>query len=262
MLGIESWKPALTALVLPPVPFVLMVLVGGRVVYKRRFFGWLLLLLGAAGTWLMCTPVAGQALQNMFAMPPRVLNASDIGDLKKTPNTAIVVLGGGRRELSPEYGVSNLHPRGVERLRYGIWLSRETGLPVAFSGGNGHGDQPGTPEAEIAARIAEREFGFKLQWTETQSSDTNQNALSTLPIMKAAGVQTVVLVTHDYHMRRSMEAFQRAAQRLSIPVKIVPAPMGGDGSSRITWDDWLPSRTGFEAVSYAIHEGLGRLAGA
>lgn len=262
MLGIESWKPALTALALPPVPFVLMVLVGGRVMYKRRALGWLLLLLGSAGVWFMCTNVAGQALQNMVAMPPRVLNASDIAELKKAPKTAIVVLGGGRRDLSPEYGVSNLHPRGVERLRYGIWLSRETSLPVAFAGGSGHGAEPGLSEAEIAARIAEREFGFKLQWTETQSRDTNENALGTLPMMKAAGVETVVLVTHGFHMRRSLGAFERASQRLSIPMKVIAAPMGGEGPSRLTLADWLPSRSGFEAVSYAIHEGLGRLAGA
>ncbi len=262
MLGIESWKPALKALVLPPVPFVLMVLVGGRVIYKRRALGWLLLVLGAAGTWLMCTTVVGNALQNMFAMPPRVLNASDIGELKQSPKTAIVVLGGGRRELSPEYGLSNLHPRGVERLRYGIWLARETGLPMAFSGGVGFTDQPGTPEAEIAARIAEREFGHKLRWTETQSRDTNENALGTLPLMKAAGIDTIVLVTHGFHMRRSLDAFDRASQRLGIPVKLVAAPMGGDGPSRMTIADWLPSRAGYESVSYALHEGLGRLAGA
>lgn len=262
MLGIESWKPALTALVLPPVPLVLMVLVGGRVIYKRRALGWLLLLLGAAGTWLMCTTAVGNALQNMFAMPPRVLNASDIGELKQSPKTAIVVLGGGRRDLSPEYGLSNLHPRGVERLRYGIWLARETGLPMAFSGGVGFSDQPGTPEAEIAARIAEREFGHKLRWTETQSRDTNENARGTLPIMKAAGIDTIVLVTHDYHMRRSLEAFDRAAKHLGITVKLIPAPMGADGPFRMTLADWLPSRAGYASVSYALHEGLGRLAGA
>jgi hypothetical protein len=45
-------------------------------------------------------------------------------------------------------------------------------------------------------------------------------------------------------------------------MKVIAAPMGGEGPSRLTLADWLPSRSGFEAVSYAIHEGLGRLAGA
>jgi len=246
---------------MPPMPFVLMMLIGGRVIYRRRLLGWSLLLLAALGTWLMCTTLAGSALQNFLAMPPRVLNTSDIADLKKSQKTAIVVLGGGRRELSPEYGVSNLLPRGVERLRYGIWLSRETGLPIAFAGGVGHGGEPGLTEAEIAARIAEREFGRPLRWTETKSRDTNENALQTLPMLKADGIETIVLVTHYYHMKRSLVAFERASQRLSMPMKVIPAPMGAEGPSRMDLSDWLPSRGGFDSVSYALHEWLGRLLG-
>jgi uncharacterized SAM-binding protein YcdF (DUF218 family) len=262
MLGIESWKPHLTALLLPPVPFVLMMLLGGRLMYKRRLYGWSLLLLAALGTWLMTTAAAGQALTNMLVMPPRVLSPSEIGDLKKAQKTAIVVLGGGRKQLSPEYGISNLNARSVERLRYGIWLSRETGLPLAFSGGVGHGADPGPSEAEIAARIAEREFGRPLKWTETQSRDTNENAMRTLPMLKEQGIERVVLVTHGNHMRRAAAAFERASERLSVPMQITPAPMGGEGAHRLDLGDWLPSRSGYEAVCIALHEWLGRIAGA
>jgi uncharacterized SAM-binding protein YcdF (DUF218 family) len=262
MLGIESWKPALAALFLPPVPFVLMGLVGGRLMYKRRLMGWSLLLLGSLGTWFMCTNVAGVALTNMLVMPPRVLSPSEIGDLKKAPKTAIVVLGGGRKKLSPEYGISNLNARSVERLRYGLWLSRETGLPVAFSGGVGHGQDDGPAEAEIASRIAERDFGRPLKWTETQSRDTNENAMRTVPMLKEQGIERIVLVTHGYHMRRAAAAFERAAERSATPMQITPAPMGGDGAQRLELGDWLPSRSGFEMTSIALHEWLGRVTGA
>lgn len=262
MLGIESWKPGLTALLLPPVPFVLMILLGGRLMYRRRLYGWSLLLLAAIGTWFMCTAVAGRALTNLLVMPPRVLSPSEVGDLKKAQKTAIVVLGGGRKPLSPEYGVSNLNGRSIERLRYGIWLSRETGLPLAFSGGVGHGGDPGPSEAEIAARIAEREFGRPLKWTESQSRDTNENANRTVPMLREQGIERIVLVTHGFHMQRAAAAFERAAQRLPTPMQITPAPMGGEGVHRMEFTDWLPSRAGFESVSIALHEWLGRLAGA
>lgn len=262
MLGIESWKPALTALILPPVPFVLLVLMGGRLMYRRRLIGWLLLLLGTLGIWFMCTTVAGNALTNMLVMPPRVLSPSEIGDLKKAQKAAIVVLGGGRKALSPEYGVSNLNARSVERLRYGIWLSRETGLPLAFSGGVGHGGDGGPTEAEIAARIAEREFGRPLKWTETQSRDTHENAMRTVPLLKEQGIERIVLVTHGFHMRRALAAFERAAQHGSIPMQITPAPMGGEGAQLLGIEDFVPSRSGFERVSIALHEWLGRLVGA
>jgi uncharacterized SAM-binding protein YcdF (DUF218 family) len=262
MLGIESWKPAIAALVMPPVPFVLMVLIGGRLMYKRRLLAWSMLFVGALGTWFMCTVVAGMALTNILLMPPRSLSPSEIGDLKKATKTAIVVLGGGRKVLSPEYGVSNLNNLGVERLRYGIWLSRETSLPVAFSGGVAHGGQAGPGEAEIAARIAEREFGRPLRWTESQSRDTNENAMRTVALMKEEGIESIVLVTHGFHMRRAVAAFDRASHRLSIPLKVTPAPMGMEGAYRMDLGDWLPSRGGFDMVNIALHEWLGRIGGA
>ena len=55
LLGIQSWKPVLTALALPPVPFLLLMLVGARMMFWRRSVSWLLMLIGAAGVWLCCT---------------------------------------------------------------------------------------------------------------------------------------------------------------------------------------------------------------
>ena len=52
-----------------------------------------------------------------------------LNELKRAPKTAIVVVGGGRRAHAPEYGMSTLHPGNFDRLRYGLWLARETNLP-------------------------------------------------------------------------------------------------------------------------------------
>lgn len=261
-LGIESWKPAIAALLLPPTPFVLLVLVGGGLMRRSRGVAWALLLAGALGTWWMCTPVAATALTELLLRPPPALGTDQIASLKKAPKTAIVVLGGGRKSLAPEYGVSDLNHFGVERLRYGLWLSRQTSLPVAFSGGLGHGSQPGSAEGEIAARMAAAEFGQPLRWTESESRDTNENATRTLPLMRTQGIEHIVLVTHGFHMRRALAAFERAAQRASTPMKLTPAPMGLDAPIRGDWHDWLPSRAGFDKVNIALHEWLGRLAGA
>ena len=261
MLGIESWKLVIGSLVLPPVPFVLMVLLGGSLMQSHRRIAWTLLFSGALGTWLMCTVVAGAGLTNLLLTPPRSLSPSEVGELRKAQKTAIVVLGGGGKGLSPEYGVSDLNSYGFERLRYGVWLSRETSLPLAFSGGTGHGG-PGPSEAEIAARIAKLEFGHPLRWIETQSRDTNENAMRTLPLLKEHGVEHVVLVTHGFHMRRALAAFERASHRTSIPMSVTAAPMGTQSSYRMHARDWLPSRAGFDMVNMTLHEWLGRVAGA
>lgn len=261
-LGIESWKPELTALLLPPAPFVLLVLVSGGLMRRHRSVGWTLLLAGALGSWLMCTAAVGTALTQLLLQPPPALSEAAVASLKNAPKTAIVVLGGGRKSLAPEYGLSDLNQFGVERLRYGLWLSRQTALPVAFSGGIGHGGLPGPAEAEIAARMAISEFGQALRWTETESRDTNENAMRTLPLMRAQGIEHVVLVTHGFHMRRALAAFERASQHASISMRVTPAAMGLEPPYRMDLRDWLPSRAGFSMVHIAMHEWLGRLAGA
>ena len=260
-LGIEAWKPVIGTLLLSPLPLLILVLVGARLMFRRRLLAWLLILLGVIPLYLACTNAVSGLLQRTLTRPPPALAEAEIGGLRKAPRTAIVVLGGGRRELAPEYGVSSLHQRSIERLRYGIWLSRETTLPLAFSGGIGHGAKPGATEAESAARIAEREFGRPLRWTENESRDTRENALRTVALLRKDGIEQIVLVTHDYHMRRALRNFERAAAA-GAPLKIVAAPMGLPSSTRIEARNWLPVASNLQTTSIALHEWLGYLAGA
>ncbi len=261
-LGIEAWKPVLGIVLLPPVPFLLLILIGARLMFRHRLIAWSLVLLGTLSTWLMCCAAVSGALSKVLLMPPRALSTSEIGDLKRAPKTAIVVLGAGRLPLAPEYGISSLMPFSIERLRFAIWLSRQTELPVAFSGGVGHGAQPGPSEAEIAARIAEREFNQPLKWTESLSRDTNENAIRSLSLMREAGIQHIVLVTHAFHMRRALAAFERAKERAGTAMTIVAAPMDVDPPARLSALDWFPSNAAFQETRIVLHEWIGRLAGA
>jgi len=261
-LGLASWKPLLAALLFPPVPFLVLVLVGARLMLRRRGLAWLLVLLGVAGIWLGSTGAVGSGLTRWLLKPPPALTGEQISELKRAPRTAIVVLGGGRRPDAPEYGAAMLKTAGLERLRYGLWLSRQTGLPVAFSGGLAPGSEPGATEAEIAARIAEREFGRPLRWTETESRDTRENALKTVALLAPQGVEQIVLVTHGYHMRRSLRNFDRALAASGIRMRVAAAPMGVPGPFELDLMDFLPSAGGFEQTRLALHEFVGLLAGA
>ncbi len=259
-LGIESWKPLLSAIVVSPLPLILLVLVGARLMFRRRLLAWLLILIGCVGLWLSTTEVAALGLTRYLLRPPPALGDAEIAELKHAPDTAIVVLGRGRRAWAPEYGFSSLKPGTVERLRYGIWLARATGLPVAFSGGVGWGAPAGPTEAEIAARVAEREFGFKLRWQEGESRDTRENAIKTLALLQPLGIRQIVVVTNDSDMRRAVANFQRASSGVNI--KIVAAPMGLPGGGPLRAADWLPSVDGYDDTWTALHEWAGLLAGA
>lgn len=261
-LGIESWKALLAALLLPPVPFIVLVLVGSRLMPVRRITAWLFVVAGLAGIWFSSTTLAGTAITRSLLKPPPALGAQRIADLRRATKTAIVVLGAGRRSYAPEYGVAMLKPMGIERLRYGIWLSRETSLPLAFSGGVGPGAPAGPSEATIAARVAEREFGRPLRWTEAESRDTRENAIRSVALMKSQGIEQIVVVTSGYHMRRALRNFERAVEAAGSPMRIVAAPMGLPSGGRYGARDWLPSRQGFETTRLALHELLGLIAGA
>jgi uncharacterized SAM-binding protein YcdF (DUF218 family) len=267
MLGIQSWKPVLTALALPPVPWILLMLVGARMMFWRRSVSWLVMLLGAAGLWLSCTSAVGSWLERVVLKPPPAMTPERIAEIKRISGAAgskvaIVVLGGGREAMAPEYGLANLNHLSLQRLHYGVWLSRQTDAPMLFSGGVGHADGVGVAEAEIAARIADKDYGRALTWTESESRDTRENATRSVAVLKPAGITDVVLVTHGFHMPRAMRAFQLEAQRVGSPMRLWPAPMGLAASSDRTLMHWLPTSEGFRKTRYVLHELTGLLLGA
>ena len=261
LLGIESWKPVLTALVMPPLPFFLLLLIGARLILPRRGLGWFVILLSLTGLWLSACVGMGQVLVQFALKPPAALSTEAMAELKaavkaKEP-VAIVVIGGGAEPLAPEYGISNLVPASLERLRYGLWLSRETGAPVAFSGGVGWAQaNDAKPEAEVAARIASREFGQPLKWQEDRSRDTRENAGHTVQLLKRDGITRIVLVTHGWHMPRAQKMFEQAA---GGSVKVQPAPMGLAQNTTRPVLDWIPSPAGYQKVHHAVRELLALL---
>lgn len=263
MLGIDGIKPFLTALLLPPVPWLALMVVGAFSIGRRRWPGRVLVLLGAVLAWASCTQAAGVLLTRWLLSPPPAL--TDLRSLK-TPaasgQTVIVVLGGGRADLG-EYPQRSLSAISMERLRYGIWLSRETGLPWAFTGGLSPGSNGGPTEAAIATRVAREEFRHPLRWAEDESRDTHENALRTVALLGREGAGRLVLVTHDMHMRRTLQHFQRARDAAGLTMELVPAPVGANRKPP-SWvaSDFYPTAGGIARTRYALREWLGLLAGA
>ncbi len=263
MFGFETAKPLLTALALPPVPLIVLMLIGARLILPRRGLGFALVLLSAALLWLSACQGTGQWLQNTVLRPPAALQPDDLDRLRdqasaerkqQHPRTAIVVLGGGRVPRAAEYGMSDLSSASAERLRYAIWLARQTRLPIAFSGGVGWAQTDDAPsEAEIASRVAQQIYAHPIQWTETGSRDTQGNAALSLHLLKPLGITEIVLVTDAWHMRRALRAFETAA---GPNIRITPAPMGKFTAKDRPALNWLPSTEGLGSVRLALREML------
>ncbi|MFT3666403.1 YdcF family protein [Piscinibacter sp.] len=266
LLGLAAWKPQIGALLLPPVPFIVLMLVGTRVAFARRGWGWLLVASGAALLWLSSTMGFARVLSDYVLRPPAAFSSERAeawrAAVKAREPVAILVLGGGGRPFAPEYGVSNLTPNSVERLRYGVWLSRETGAPLGYSGGVGWalGSSVTTPEAQIAARIAQQEFGRPLKWAEERSRDTRENAIYSVALLKEQGIRRVLLVSHQRHLPRALRAFQEVGADSGIVFET--APVDVMNTMLNTPMAWLPTTRGMQTVREITHELMGRWFGA
>lgn len=257
-LDLASWKPVLTALALPPVPLLVLLALAGALLWARRAAGWLLLATGTAGLWLAGCAGFGDWLQATLLDVPPTLGPPQLQALQQASRArrdiAVVVLGAGREALAPEYAAGSLARESLERLRYGVWLSRRIGAPLAFSGGVGHAQQGGASEAEVAMRIAREEFGRPLSWAETQSRDTRENASHTVAQLRQSDIGELVVVTHGWHMQRALRAFHRSA---GDRLRITPAPMGLAPRVERPLLRWLPSAEGHAHVRHVLREALG-----
>lgn len=268
-LSLESWKPVLTVLLLPPVPLLVLALIGIRLSLARRVWSRVLLGLAGAGIWFSASTVAAEWLQQVWLAPPPALAGERLARLQQPAAArpavavvAVVVLGGGTEALAPEYGAASLSAPSLERLRYGVWLGRQLQAPLMFTGGVGHASVQGTSEAEIAAQIAAREFGRPLRWTEGRSRDTRENARYAVAMLRSEAPRHLVLVTHGWHMPRALRAFQQASAEAGAPWEVVAAPMGLAQRIERPVLRWLPSSEGFKLTRAVLREKIGGWLGA
>lgn len=252
MIAIGELKPILTALVLPPASLLLLIGLGLLLAARKKAAGLLLAFAAAAMLWLLsCHAVTVWLAQNLLPQYPPI----SVAALKADPVQAIVVLGGGVHPLAPEYGEPQAAPAAAMRLRYGAWLARQTGLPVAFAGGLGWGASgaQALSEGEVARRAALQDYGLTLRWIDSQSRDTSENAQFLRALMHKDKVQSIALVTHAWHMPRAVNAFERAG------FTVMPAPMGFILPSRNGVLQWTPSADGLGGTQLVLKEWLGLL---
>ena len=57
--------------------------------------------------------------------------------------------------------------------------------------------------AQLMKRTLEEDFRVAVRWTEDQAQDTFQNARNSRALLQAEGIETILLVTHAWHMART-----------------------------------------------------------
>ena len=235
---------------MPPLALLLLALLGVLLAWRKKRGGLALITLSLLALWLLSCHgtavwLARHALPQFAPVSAAQLKAGGI--------QAIVILGGGLLPEAPEYGgAPQPSPYTAARLRYGVWLARQSGLPLAFTGGTGwaaDGMQP-LSEAEVVAKVALQDYGATLRWNEAASRDTSGNARLLAPMLQRDGVRRIALVTDVWHMPRSVAAFERAG------LTVMPAPMGFVLPIERDLLQWLPTAQGLLASRHVLRECL------
>jgi uncharacterized SAM-binding protein YcdF (DUF218 family) len=240
-----------TALVEPPVNLLLVLAVGlalmrdaGRRGRRRRVGGWIAAL-GFTGLVVLSLPATAWVL----------LRSLETGLVLEPPEGvvpgAIVVLSAEDLRAVPGGIVDppDLGPLTLQRLRAGALLHRRTGLPILVSGGVLRTDTP--PIAQAMARVLASEFDAPARWVEDRSLTTWENAGFSTALLRADGVQAAYVVTHAWHMRRSLFAFRHTG----LPA--VAAPTHFTGPARLDLAAFVPSPHAWADCRYALHEWIG-----
>ena len=232
-------------------PITLLFLLGalGICLARRRRWAYWLALSAFACLFTIATPVGMHGLVHFIAKT-EPLDRSGIGFLPKA-NTMLVVLTGGKQRAAEYPNGETLSVASLERARYAASLARQTGLPLAISGG-----LPGAThhsEAAVTKDFIESELGHEVALIEEESRNTRESALRMSRMLKKADIPTVVLVTHSIHMPRAARAFESAG------VTVISAPMGVSDYGQFQLAHLLPNAKTLYDSSAVIHEIVGSI---
>ena len=204
-----------------------------------------MILMSVALLWASSTQIAAELVLHSLERyyPPLALEEIPTAD-------AIVVLGGVTRGRVPGNGLTDLGG-GADRIIHAARLFKARKAPLLLlSGGNAPGYQS---EAEAMADILQL-MGIPAEkmLLETQSRNTQQNAIYTQKILQRQGIRKVLLVTSASHMRRAVAIFT------GIGVSVLPAATDYQLVERApSILDWLPQAGALEMTTKGINEYIG-----
>ena len=236
---------SIAAFLMPPGSLLLVMLLGLVLLRRRRALGLTLIGLSWIALYALATPYLSALLLSSVEPPYADPRAQPGGQ-------AIVVLGGGIYPKAPEYGGENtVTAEELVRLRYAARLYRVLDKPILVAGGDPQ--RIGESEAALMKRVLQNDFRVPVRWTEPASNNTDENARFSYAILHSAGIRTIYLVTHAWHMPRARMAFEHAG------FTVIPAPTEYETAKRGVLLDFLPSAWALKDSARFFHETIGLL---
>jgi uncharacterized SAM-binding protein YcdF (DUF218 family) len=230
----------LKTLLLPPASLLLVGAVGLLLLRRSPRLARGILIATWIVFYLLCIPPVAASLQRVAGTGRPV----DPAQLRSAQ--ALVILGGGLRIDSAEFGGDTLGRLTLERVRYGAKLARLSGLPVLVSGGRPPGAK--RPEAEVMRDSLEQEFGIAVRWVENTSRNTHENARKSAEILLPLGVKRIAVVMHGFDANRARAEFSDAGFDVIVAATVLSRP----SIERIS--DVLPQPGALQGSYFALYE--------
>ncbi len=235
----------LATLLLPPLCFLIPCAIGFLLLKRHPRMAKCLIALPLVLLWIASVPPVGEWL---LLQLDRAVDSKPLPAERYRAAQAIVLLSSGRNYESLEYKGDTVDGESLERVRYAAVLQRATGLPVLATGGRPEDDEKSLAEL---LKLAADEYGMPLKWMENEARNTGENARFSRRILAAEKIDTIVLVTHGWHMLRAKRAFERAG------FKVIPAATGLHHRPIPTIHNVLPTAEGLRKTAIFMHEAIG-----
>ena len=234
-------RQIVSMVILSPTPIITMLVLGLVVLRKRPQRGKLLIIGAATALFLLSLPAVSNSLMSLVEVYP----ALDSQAIKNSKSQAIVILSAGWNEDAKEYKGDTVDKNTLERIRYGAYLHRLTGLPVLVTGGD--------PIGELMAMVLRNDYQIEPNWIENQSRNTAENAAFSKELLEKDNISHIFLVTHAWHMARSYAMFTKYG------LSTMPAPTAFDGwpDAPMVLSDFIPSTSALQTSYSALHEIIG-----
>jgi len=232
------------AIILPPM-FNFTLIAIGLCFKSKKTLSRIFVYTGSVSLVLFCLPVAS----HFFLKNLEVYSALNL-PVVVNDEQAIVVLSGGSHADAKEYAKDTDGFITLQRNQYAAFLQKQTSLPIMVTGGNIElGDNT---EASVMADTLKTSFNAEVVWQEHKSRNTAENAIYSIAILKENNIDSVYLVTHAWHMLRSVKVFEQNG------IKITPAPTVFTPDRDIfLLIDFIPSAAALYKTRIALHEYIG-----
>ncbi len=230
----------LTAMASPPFLLVCLWLFSLLLIkLDYRKLGYSLSILGACCLYVINTPYFSIKFGETLITPDNL----SLQDYQQAQ--AIVVLGGGIRDSQEIFADIAADRNSLDRVRYASYLHQKTGLPILISGY--------LSEAKTMAAELKMLSNIDTKWKEEKAKNTKENAVYSKQILARENINTIILVTNQWHMQRAKHLFEQQG------FKVLPASTGFGITPESYFNVmyFLPQSGAMDSVMTSVKEWLG-----